>query len=137
MTKPPNGRVPFDSSNSKVIWTTVVGLELSFPTPYCSFPRLSLHHTACHSWLIPNPLGNLLIRVYVLYVSDLHLPSSFITRSEMSPPTASAAAPLYATSARAISLELRRDIATTSSTARSVRLYLTTITGLPKRYEAR
>ena len=34
-----------------------------------------------------------LFRVYVLYVSDLHHPSRFITRSEMFPPTASAAAP--------------------------------------------
>ena len=132
MTKPQNGKVPFDSSNPEVIWTTAVGLWLLFLTPYCSFPRLSLHHTACHSWLTPNPSGNLyaIPRVRLVRVGP-HLTSRFITRSEMSLPTASAAAPPLRNECNAISSGLRRDSVTTSLTAWRARPYLTTLTGLP------
>ena len=71
------------------------------------------------------------------YVSDLHLPSRFITRSEMSLPTASAAARPIRNEGDAISSGLRLEFATTSLTARRTRPYLTILTELPNRYEAR
>ena len=55
-------------------------------------------------------------RVYVLHVSDLHLPFRFINHSKMSLPTASAAAPPIPNEGNAISSGLRRDFATTSLT---------------------
>ena len=82
-------------------------------------------------------------------MSDLHLPSRFITLSEMSLPTASAAAPPIRNECKAISSGLRRDFAIPSLSARrarpylttlarlSNRPYLTTLTELPNRYEAR
>ena len=70
---------------------------------------------------------SMLFRVYVLYVSDLHLASRFITRSETSLPTANAAAPPIRNECNAISSGLRHDFATTSLTARRARPYLTTL----------
>ena len=78
-----------------------------------------------------------LFPVYALWVSDLHLPSRFITRFEISLPTESAAAPPIRNGCNAISSGLRRDFGTTSFTARRARPYLTTTTELPNRYEAR
>ena len=80
---------------------------------------------------------SMLFRVYVLYVSDLHLASRFITRSETSLPTANAAAPPIRNECNAISSGLRHDFATTSLTARRARPYLTTLAELPNRYEVR
>ena len=127
------------------------GSSYRFPSPYCCFPRLSLHHTACHSWLASNPSSKFyLFRMYVSYIRvGLYLRSRFITRSEMSLPTASAAAPPIRNECNAISSGLRRDSVTTSLTAWRARPYLTTLTGLPNgtylttlkeqpnRYEAR
>ena len=74
-----------------------------------------------------------LFRLYVLHVSDLHLPFRLITRSEMSLPTASAAAPPIHNECHAISSGLRRGFGTTSLTVRRARPYLKTFTGLPNR----
>ena len=138
MTKPPNGRVPIGSCNSEVIWTTVVRRWLSFPTPYCSFPRLSLLSPACHAYLRDTLLASsMLFREYALYASDLHLPSLCITRSQMSPPATSVVAPPIRDECKANLSGLRPDSATTFLTARRVRPYHTTLTELPNRYEAR
>ena len=53
ITKPPNGTVPFDSSNSEVmiyfeVLVVVVVYKLSFPTSGCPFPRLFVLPFACH-----------------------------------------------------------------------------------------
>ena len=113
MTKPPNDRVPFDSPNSEVIWTTVIGHRLSFPNPCCSFPPLTTP-TVRDSLLE----FSMLFQVHALYVSDLHLPSLCITRSEMSPPAASVVAPPICNECKANSSGLRPDSAATSWAAR-------------------
>lgn len=51
--------------------------------------------------------SSLLSLVYVLYVSDVHLPSLWITRSEISPPTARVDAPPIRSECKAKSLGLR------------------------------
>ena len=75
---------------------------------------------------------SMILRVYVLYVPDPHLPSCFITPFEMSLPIARAAAPPLRNECNAFSSGLRRDFATTSLTAWRTRQYLTILTELPK-----
>ena len=82
-------------------------------------------------------LTSTLFSVYALWVSDLHLPSRFITRSEMSHPTGSTASPPIPNGCNTISSGMRRDFVTTSLTDRRARPYLTTTTELPNRHEAR
>lgn len=71
---PPNGTIPFDSSNSEVIWTTVVGHLLSFSTLYCSFPRLSPSHRLPRLAYVVHFCHPVSPHRYALYASDLHLP---------------------------------------------------------------
>ena len=96
-------------------------------------PAVSLSHRL-PPLAYSRPFGQpLLFRVYVLHVSDLHLLSRFITRSEMSLPTASAVAPPIRNECNAKLSGLRRDFATTSLNSRRARPYVTTFTGLPNR----
>ena len=75
----------------------------------------------------------MLFRVYALYVSDFHLPSRYITRSEMSLPAASVVDPPIRNECNANTSGLRRDFATASLTFLRARPYLRTPTGLPNR----
>ena len=136
MTEPPNGRVPFDSSNSEVIRTTVVGHSLSFSTPYCSFPRLSLLPTACHSRLTCYPSGNLhaIPRVRLKRVGLPPPFSLYQSFPNVSPPAVSAVAPPIRNECNANS---SGDFATTFLPAWRNRPYLTTLTELSHPYEAR
>ena len=51
LTKPPNGTVSFDSSNSEVMWD----YYKIFPNSGCPFPRLSLLHFPCKHYLARHP----------------------------------------------------------------------------------
>ena len=78
----------------------------------------------------------MLLRVYALYASDLHLPSLWISRSAMSssPLAVSVVASLIGNECWANSSGFRPDFALI---ARGARPYLTTLTAFPHRYEER
>ena len=109
--------------------TSYRSLPHTVPPPGClSFPPLAT------PGLLDTLLStSMLFCMYALYVSDPPLPSRYITRSEMSPPAASAVAPPIRNECNANSSGLRRDFATNSLTARRARPYLTTLTELPHR----